>query len=196
MKTLILDSATNILYTCLIENEQVLYESYVPGKNDHAKALLVEVEKACEAAHTDLKALDQVIVGYGPGSYTGVRMAVTVGKMIATLESQIKLYTISTLLLIGSGVGSKVLSCIDARRGNCFGCIYDFSTNEYCVKEALYSKEELLKNEYDGLATEEQFKVDPFTVLKHCQLVSEPRLLKPNYLRETEAERNLHAEAL
>lgn len=192
MKTLIIDSATNVLYTALCIDEQVIYESYVPGKHDHASSILVEVESACKKANIDLIQLDQVIVGIGPGSYTGVRMAVAVGKMIATLESKIKLYTISTLKLMASGYVGTILASIDARRGNCFGCILDTTKNMYCVPEALVEKTSLEQNSFDHQVTEDEFKVDPIRVISWSSLVTEPRTLVPNYLRDTEAERNLH----
>lgn len=193
MKSLIIDSATNLLYTALVDNDNVIYESYVSGKNGHASAILVEIEKACVKANIDLIDIDRVIVGYGPGSYTGVRMAVAVGKMIATLEEKIKLYKISTLLLMASGSKGKVLANIDARRGNCFGCIYDLDNSNYVIQEALLEKTVLLENEYDSLVNELEFKVNPFVVLNFAEEVLEPRLLVPNYLRDTEAERNLNA---
>lgn len=192
MKTLIIDSATNILYTALCIDEQVIYESYVPGKHDHASVILVEVERACQKANIDLVQLNQVIVGIGPGSYTGVRMAVAVGKMTATLESPIKLYTISTLKLMASGYSGKVLSSIDARRGNCFGCLLDTKNNRYLVQEALIEKEVLNANAFDFSVDENNYKVNPLVVISWASLVEEPRTLVPNYLRETEAERNLH----
>ena len=192
MKALIIDSATNVLYTALCIDDQVIYESYVPGKHDHASVILVEVERACQKANIDLVQLDQVIVGIGPGSYTGVRMAVAVGKMIATLESQIKLYTISTLKLMASGYSGKVLSSIDARRGNCFGCLLDTNSNTYLVQEALIEKEVLSANAFDFSVDENSYKVNPLAVISWAALVEEPRTLVPNYLRETEAERNLH----
>ena len=192
MKTLIIDSATNVLYTALCIDDQVVYESYVPGKHNHASVILVEVEHACQKANIDLIQLDQVIVGIGPGSYTGVRMAVAVGKMIATLESQIQLYTISTLKLMASGYSGKVLSSIDARRGNCFGCLLDTNSNTYLVQEALIEKEVLSANAFDFSVDENNYKVNPLAVISWASLVEEPRILVPNYLRETEAERNLH----
>lgn len=193
MKTLIMDSATNRLYTALLEDEKIIYESYVEGKNDHAKAILVEVDKACKKANIELLELNQIIVGVGPGSYTGVRMAVTVGKMIATLDSQIKLYRISTLLLMASASKKRVLSCVDARRGNVFGCIYDFDKKSYLVEEGLIAKNELESNAFDCSVDENSFVVDPLKVVQMAEEVTEPRLLTPNYLRQTEAERNLNA---
>ncbi|MCM1130296.1 MAG: tRNA (adenosine(37)-N6)-threonylcarbamoyltransferase complex dimerization subunit type 1 TsaB [Roseburia sp.] len=192
MKTLIIDSATNVLYTALCFEEEVIYESYIPGKHDHASVILVEVEKACSKGNIDLIDIDRVIVGIGPGSYTGVRMGVAVGKMIATLESKIKLYEISTLKLMASGIDGIVLASIDARRGNCFGCILDTIKNTYSVPEALVEKASLEENKYDFQVNENEYKVNPLKVIKWAKEVVEPRTLVPNYLRETEAERNLH----
>lgn len=192
MKTLIIDSATNVLYTALCFEEKVIYESYVPGKHDHASVILVEAEKACSKGNIDLIDIDRVIVGIGPGSYTGVRMGVSVGKMIATLESKIKLYKISTLKLMASGIDGTVLASIDARRGNCFGCILDTTSNVYIVPEALLEKASLEQNKFDFIVNENEYKVNPLKVIEWAKEVAEPRTLVPNYLRETEAERNLH----
>jgi universal bacterial protein YeaZ len=193
MKTLIIDSATNILYTALLVDKDKKYESYVLGKNDHASAILVEIEKACKTAELELKNLDCVVVGYGPGSYTGVRMGVTIGKLLATLEKNIKLYTLSTLLFMASGSKGQVLSTIDARRGNVFGCIYDMNTMNYVVQEALVEKSVIEHHPHTTSVDENHFVVDPFKVVTMASYVAEPRTLVPNYLRQTEAERNLNA---
>ena len=165
---------------------------YIASKHDHASAILVEIKKALIKAQIEIADLNKVIVGVGPGSYTGVRMGVTVGKMITTLKPHIKLYSISTLLLMSSACEGKTVAMIDARRGNCFGCLYDWKKAEYVVSEALVAKEILLANDYDSLVTEDAFKVDAFKVIELARLVAEPRTLVPNYLRATEAERNLN----
>lgn len=193
MYSLILDSATKILYVSLICDNKVLYESYIEGRNDHAKNIVDKVNEALNRANITSDNLDEVIVGIGPGSYTGVRMAVTVAKMLAVFKKNIKLYTISTLKLIASNYKGVVLSSIDARRGNCFGTIIDVKNNKYIVDEALMPYEELKKNNYEYEANEEEFKVDPIYVLENKVEVSNPHLLVPNYLRDTEAERNLNA---
>lgn len=192
MKTLILDSATKILYTALVIDDVVVYESYIEGQNDHAKSIVYEIDLACKKANINLIDIDKVIVGVGPGSYTGVRMAVSVGKMIATLEKNIDLYSVSTLLLMASGSNGIVKSTIDARRGNCFGCIYDLNSDSYIVQEALIFKSDLVQD-FDSEVNESCFKVNPFKAISLASKVLEPRTLVPNYLRETEAERNLNA---
>ena len=136
MKTLILDSATNKLYVSLVIDETVVYETYTSSEKGHAKTIMVEIENACKKGGIEIINVDKVIVGIGPGSYTGVRMAVTVGKMLATMANDIKLLSISTLVLMASGYTGNVLSTIDARRGNCFGMIYDMNSDSYVQEES------------------------------------------------------------
>lgn len=192
MKTLILDSATNKLYVSLVIDEKIVYETYTSSEKGHAKTIMVEINLACKAGGIELINIDNVIVGVGPGSYTGVRMAVTVGKMLATM-SNIKLYKISTLVLMASGMKGNVLSTIDARRGNCFGCLYDIENGSFVQNEGLYERVFLEENSYDSVANENEYKVDPIKVIELATLVDEPRTVVPNYLRDTEAERNLNA---
>lgn len=193
MKTLILDSATNKLYVSLVIDEIVVYETYTSSEKGHAKTIMVEIENACKKGGIELINVDKVIVGIGPGSYTGVRMAVTVGKMMATMAESIKLYSISTLVLMASGYEGIVLSTIDARRGNCFGMIYDMNSDLYVQNEALYERALLENNEFNYKVDENEYKVNPLKVISLASMVDEPRTLVPNYLRDTEAERNLNA---
>lgn len=193
MKTLILDSATNKLYVSLIIDGNVVYETYTSSEKGHAKTIMVEIDLACKAGGIELINIDNVVVGIGPGSYTGVRMAVTVGKMLATMSENIKLYTISTLVLMASGMEGKVLSTIDARRGNCFGCVYDLGTGSFVQTEGMYERVVLEEKGFDAKVDENEYKVNPLKVIELATLVDEPRTVVPNYLRDTEAERNLNA---
>ena len=191
MYSLILDSSTKILYIALIKDNSLLEDVYVTGQNDHAKNIVSKVDFLLKKYNIESKDLNNVICGYGPGSYTGVRMAVTVAKMLSVFMN-IPLYKISTLKLMASGSNGKVLAIIDARRGNSFGMIYDMDKNEYIVNEGLYETLLLKGKQYDNIVTEESFKVDPIYCFNNKELVENPDLLIPNYLRETEAERNLN----
>ncbi len=195
MYSLILDSSTKILYVCLVKDEKVLYEKYVEGNKDHAKNIVYLIDEALTNNKIESKDLDEIICGYGPGSYTGVRMAVSVCKMLAVFMKK-PLYTISSLKLMASGAKGKVLSYIDARRGNVFGTIIDTTSDTYIVNEAHTELTNLKNNSYDFEVNDSSYKVDPLYVIKHKNLVSEPHLLVPNYLRETEAERNLNDKAI
>ena len=191
MYTLILDSATKTLYVALLKDNNVLKEIYLEGRNDHAKNIALKVEEILNENNIKAFDLDDIIVGIGPGSYTGVRMAVTVCKMLSVFGNK-NLYSISTLKLMASGYKGNVLARIDARRGNSFGMILNTNNDEYVLNEGMYDTNELLSKEHDFDVTEDNIKVDPLYCLKYKVKVEEPQLLVPNYLRDTEAERNLH----
>lgn len=190
MKSLIVDSATQVLYIALVIDGRV-NEKYIPGRNDHAKYIVSTIDELLKSENITTNELDEIICGIGPGSYTGVRMAVTVCKMMTVFMNK-PLYKISTLKLIASNLKGIVLSTIDARRGNVFGTIIDTINDKYIIEEAHTSYSELKENHFDFEVNENDFKVDALYILEHKEKVIEPHLLVPNYLRDTEAERNLH----
>lgn len=190
MNSLIVDSSTTRLYICVVSNEKI-NERYIPGRNDHAKYIVSTIDEMLKEYNLTSKDLDEIICGIGPGSYTGVRMSCTVCKMMAVFLNK-PLYTISTLKLMASGTKGIVLSTIDARRGNVFGTIIDTNNDSYIVDESHTVYDDLKKNKYNYEVNEDNFIVDPIYCINHKEKVDEPHLLVPNYLRETEAERNLH----
>lgn len=188
MYTLIIDSATTVMYHALVKDNEVVFESYTKGQNDFAKNIVKIIEDIFTKFNINASDLEKIICGIGPGSYTGVRMAVTVSKMIAVFKN-VPLYEISTLDLMSSNSKGKVLATIDARRGNSFCAVYD--NNKLVGKETISNTEEFLNQPYDVRVTEESYKVNPLVVIKNAVRVENPHGLKPNYLQETEAERNL-----
>ena len=191
MYSLILDSSTKILYVALVKDNNILFEKYLEGNKDHAKNIVNYVNIALKENNIESKDLDEIVCGYGPGSYTGVRMAVTVCKMLAVFMKT-PLYTISSLKLMASGKKGVVKTIIDARRGNVFGCIIDTVNNKYIVEEGHYEASSLNQYKTDFEVSDTGFVVDPIYVLNNKELVKEAHLLIPNYLRDTEAERNLN----
>lgn len=192
MYSLILDSSTSILYVSLIKDEKVLYEIYLNGNRDHAKNIVLKIEEALSENNLKANQIDQVVCGIGPGSYTGVRMAVTVAKMLSTLGG-IKLKKISSLALMSSGAKGISIPSIDARRGNVFCAKYN---NMLLIeKEELRVKNTYLDENFPN-PNEGEYTVDPLKVIASSILVTEPDGLVPNYLRVTEAERNLNDQEL
>ena len=190
MYSLIIDSATKVLYIALVCDNKIVKEVYMKGEHDHAKNIVYLVDEALKTAKIEVDQLSKIIVGIGPGSYTGVRMGVTVSKMMASFKN-VPLYKISTLKLIASGNKGIVLSMVDARHNQSFATIIDTNKDKYVLDEGMYDNNTLLESNYEFVSNESEFIVDPFYVISNSELVSNPDLLVPNYLRDTEAERNL-----
>jgi tRNA threonylcarbamoyladenosine biosynthesis protein TsaB len=87
------------------------------GTNQHARVLLLMVEQLLTAAKIDLKALDGIVFGEGPGSFTGVRMACSVAKGLAYAYN-LPLFPVSGLHAIAwfaRQFKKPILAMLDAR---------------------------------------------------------------------------------
>lgn len=190
MYTLICDSATKTLYMALLKDREVLAEKYYRDGKMHSVNIVSGIEEMLKTNNVIPQNIDKFICGIGPGSYTGVRMAVTVAKMFGAF-TQTKVYEISTLALMASDLEGKVLSYIDARNGNVFGAIYE--DGKTIIADSFKPLIEFEKECYDKVVCNENYVVNPLKVIDLAKEVVNSDLLVPNYLRDTEAERNLNA---
>lgn len=177
MKSLIIDTASQNLYVALLTDESKK-EIHLEGKN-HSVMLMKVIREVLPVFDAD-----EVIVGIGPGSYTGVRVGVVVAKTIAW-SKQIPLKTVSSLYIQASGYNQRLVSMIDARRGNCFSCVID--NDEIVTPELLRANNEILES---FVVTEFDFLADPYKIRNKAVTIDNIHGLVPNYLRLTEVERN------
>lgn len=193
-KILVIDTATDYVFlSLLIDGIEVGY-TYQNDVRNHAVTVMPKLDELLKKAQIALKEITEVIVGIGPGSYTGVRIGVTIAKMIGYLNN-VPVKTVSTLaLLASSSSAAKIMARIDARRGNAFTACY---SQENGIMKAIIS---------DILVNVEQFdqihempdeivitgKPDMEKILrsKLTVFVENIHELVPNYLQVTEAERN------
>lgn len=191
MNSLIIDTSTKYLYIALVKDDVVLSEKIFEGSKNHAGNSVYQIDLLLKEFNLKTSDLDNVYCGYGPGSYTGVRISVTIAKMLASFLD-VNLYKVSSLFLAGSGYDNKnVAVMFDARRGNSFcGCY-----GENYIEDKLRSNEEFLNlvNSYDDLivVNESNFKVNPLKVIENATRVEDVEAFVPSYLRITEAEYNL-----
>ena len=96
---LYIDSSTSYLYLALIDDTKKA--SYLRfGKNDHSETLVDNLTKFLTEQNVNVRDLEEVLIGRGPGSYTGVRIAGTVGKVMCyTTKKQLKSFSSLDLLL-------------------------------------------------------------------------------------------------
>ncbi len=113
MITLAMDTAYRHLIVGLFDDTKLLAGTSFECFKKQSENLFPELEKALEKAGLTMQDIDQVVITDGPGSYTGVRIAMTVAKVLAS-QRQIPLYTISTLQLY-AGTAPAVNVLLDAR---------------------------------------------------------------------------------
>lgn len=176
---LILDSATNFIYVAVGDDNKLIDFILEMGTKNHSTRVLVLIDTLLKKNNIKKTDLTCLIVGVGPGSYTGQRVSVGVMKTLA-YALKLPLKKVSTLFLMQSGHKGKNKVMIDARRGNYFSAVYD--KLETISLEKLRTKEEL--DNLDGnKILEVDYKVDYNLVLKKATLVEDVFLLEPNYLK-------------
>lgn len=98
MKTLVMDTALEKSGDRSFEDGNPVEGLSKEAFKKQSESLLAELEVLLRKAGWSLKDIDEVIVTDGPGSYTGLRIAMTTAKILGT-QSHAKVRTISTLQL-------------------------------------------------------------------------------------------------
>ncbi len=123
MKLLALDSATEACSAALWI-DGVFSERFEVIGRGHADRLLPMVHELLGAAGTELRALDAIAFGRGPGGFTGLRIAAGIAQGLAA-GAGIPVVPVSNLAAVAtagaqvSGLG-RVLACLDARMGQVY----------------------------------------------------------------------------
>ena len=193
MKYLFIDSATTNLVVAIINEGKIAYIYNNNDGHDTSSKMMPVLAEAFDKAGLKPQDIDKIFVVTGPGSFTGIRVGLTVAKTMAyTLN--IPIVSISSLEVMASGNGGTAL--INARRGYVFAGTYDENLNNvypdsYVLMSDKLDKPYISYDEFDFAV--EKPKIDVLKViLKHeNDIPVNPHTIKPNYLKMTEAEENL-----
>lgn len=199
MKYLFIDTSNSFINIYIIEDNKVLIYKHVETLKDMANKIMPLIRESFNEVIFDIKDIDKIFVTVGPGSFTGLRVGIIVAKTISW-SLKIPVYPISTLEYLASidTDYNRIISIIDARRGNVFAGFYDNELN-VLDSEKIVCNDELLKGDdtllvsYDGVYDSEVADVDIIKLIKkHINDKSiNPHKLIPNYLKKIEAEEKL-----
>ena len=188
MKYLFIDTCSSNLIISTIINNKIDYFFIDKNNNDTSS----KVMKVIKEAVPDINTVDKIFVVNGPGSFTGIRVGVTIAKMIGFCLN-IPIIKLSELeLLATTKTNTKYnASLIDARRGYVYAGIYDQDLNCYLEDQHI-----LLSNinyPQDCTIIENYDNIDLIKMIKKHEFDEpiNPHNLKPNYLKRTEAEEKL-----
>lgn len=134
-----IETATSVCSVGLSKGEELIALKEQDEDKSHGSVLTVFMKEVMEEAKIDASQIDAVAVSKGPGSYTGLRIGVSVCKGFAYARS-IPVIGVSTLqaMAIGARENEKILKLksnnpnlllcpmIDARRMEVFSAIYNY----------------------------------------------------------------------
>lgn len=83
MIILSLDTIGENCAVCLSKNNEILAFENLPLGKRHAEYILPMISKVCQAAKLELHSVKLISVNIGPGSFTGVRVGISVARALA-----------------------------------------------------------------------------------------------------------------
>lgn len=122
MKYIVLDTSHIYLHIGLVEDDVVIENHTILSHKSQSENIIPTLHALFSKHQWTVDDLDGVVITKGPGSYTGVRIAMTVAKVLCTTK-QIALYTLSSLQAF-AGTHPHVCALLDARSNRLFVGVY------------------------------------------------------------------------
>lgn len=167
--SLAIDTATSRTIVGIIDGDKVLYEGFHEGATEHGFAITELVTKALAVCAKP----DQVVVGMGPGPFTGLRVGITFAHTFA-MAREISAIGVCSLDAIAIEK-SEYTVAIDARRKEIYWASYK-------------DGERVAGPEVSKPADVQNFIIDQYPDLKKLVALSASQnISEPMYLRRPDA---------
>ena len=193
MITILLDSSnTNLSVGIARDNLLLEYISYEAWQRQ-SEYMIPELDKLLSKYNVSRDEIKEVIVAKGPGSYTGVRIAITIAKTIATALDA-KLYAVSSLR-VQKACKNPSICLINARSGRSYIGVYE--DDKVLLDDQIMKNEDVLNYikehpnysvcgdvKYLGLEGVISNNIQEMLSLKNVLKPVNPLSLKPVYMKE------------
>ncbi|KXT77989.1 tRNA (adenosine(37)-N6)-threonylcarbamoyltransferase complex dimerization subunit type 1 TsaB [Streptococcus sp. DD13] len=124
MKILSMDTSNQALSVALVDGLSLIAEFTLTVRKNHSISLMPTIDFMVKSAGWTPRDIDRIVVAKGPGSYTGLRVAVATAKTLA-YSLGCEIVGISSLRsLVPEGLGGTVVPVINARRNHVYAGFY------------------------------------------------------------------------
>lgn len=204
MRYLYLDTSSSFLYAGIIKDNKLIDSICEEMASDLSKIALLKISDMFTNNNLKPNDIDKILVVNGPGSFTGIRVGITIAKTYAWgLKKDITTVTSLEAMAISSSFKGYKVPLIDARRGYVYASIFDEYNNE--IFKACHISLELLKEKINELGNDvviitnddidleynkEEYKPDILRIVENYKDRENinPHFVNPEYLKLTEAE--------
>ncbi|MDV3166263.1 MAG: tRNA (adenosine(37)-N6)-threonylcarbamoyltransferase complex dimerization subunit type 1 TsaB ['Waltheria sp.' little leaf phytoplasma] len=176
---LIIDTSTDMQIVILTQEKEILDISINVKPKSFVSCMIPLINKILQANSIHLFNIKKIIVGCGPGSYTGTKIGVLTSKLLA-LELKIPLFKISSLLLLSSGFDRNCLTPKIKINSDHFYAI-SCQNNRIILQESRYSSDFLVNYPNHILLSSLNYKISLLKILNYLDIVDNPHELSPNY---------------
>ena len=131
MNILALDTSMGACSAALLKHDGKVFARAEKMARGHAEALMPMVSQVMDASGVAFAGLDRIAATTGPGSFTGVRIAISAARGLALVTGAALFGTDSLTVMANDALGSGVTGCppfavaVDARRGMLYLGLYN-----------------------------------------------------------------------
>ncbi len=203
MRYLYIDTSSSFLYSAIVENNTLIEEVKQEFGHNLSEEAMPAIISMFEKSKLNAKDIDKIIVVNGPGSFTGIRIGITIAKVYAwSLNIPITTITSIEAMAVSTNINTYKVPMLDARRGYVFTGIFDSENN--VILEPSYLKKEELNDKLTDLnvftvitndntidyQNQESYTPDFLKIIEKFKDKENlnPHGVNPNYLKLTEAE--------
>lgn len=191
---LAIDTSTATVVTGVVSDGQIIGETILRDCRDHNEQLVAATQQALKQAGKTFQDLDAVVVGAGPGPFTGLRVGMATGAAFADALG-IPVYGVCSLDAMAAQIPGKVLVTSDARRREVYWATYvdgvrtsepdvsayvDVDTDGFDAVNVPQHLRDKIPGTHDVYPT-------PAALVSLVDFTREPEKLTPLYLRRPDA---------
>ena len=189
MISMFIDTSLSDVSIALIKDGKLLSKinNSIPG--EHSIYVTKYVDDILKENDLSPKDVDEIIVVNGPGSFTGIRIGVTIAKVFAYLQN-IRIVSITSLLARVIGYKSKyLLSKIDAKHNNYYIGLYDEEYNVITEKFTSINEIEEIIEKYSPLVLDPSSEYNIEKIIEYTRKLPSENVhaVNPIYLKLPEA---------
>jgi len=140
-RALAIETSGRIGSIATVHGDQLLAEEQFPHGLQHAAQILPIIDRMCRAQQWTPRDLEELYVSVGPGSFTGLRIAVTVAKTMA-LATGVRIIAVPTVQVLAANAPAEarhLIIVLDAKRGQIFTARFErVESGDWIGREAAH----------------------------------------------------------
>ena len=143
MLVIAFDTSTSQGGVAVLRDDEVLSSNTWMRQGSHGELITTAIQNCLTTANVAASELEAVVVGVGPGSFTGVRIAVNAGKSLA-FSLGIPVFTFDTLEIIANGctrTDLPLVVLVNAHKNMVFASTFDFIDGAWVRRSGLETLE-------------------------------------------------------
>jgi len=126
MKILAFDTSTKYLSIACFEDKNCVVQFHKDIGIQHSNLLIPTIESLLKQIKWDIKQINLLCVGIGPGSFTGLRIGIAVAKALTFIVKNniVTVPTMDAMVYNYTLKDSFIAPLLDARKGKVYVCVY------------------------------------------------------------------------